>query len=127
MRDSLPPPVRAIRSDHPRVFCGYDTLYITPADQEGYQYIHVFKLLPSRLVGLYPAKDLTSESLALAMFQFFTTYGVTEVLISDPGSNIDSGVVRSLLTWFGTRLRMSLVGRHQSSGVERTNFSSTMQ
>jgi hypothetical protein len=33
-------------------------LYITPADAEGYQYIHVFKLLPSRLVGLYPSKDL---------------------------------------------------------------------
>jgi hypothetical protein len=59
MNDSLAPPVRHIDPAHPRVFCGYDTLYITPADADGYQYIHVFKLLPARLVGLYPAKDLT--------------------------------------------------------------------
>jgi hypothetical protein len=121
MADSLLAPVRSIRSDHPRVYCGYDTLYVTPADAEGYQYIHVFKLLPSRLVGLYPAKDLSSEGLASAMFQFFVTYGIVEVLITDPGSNIDSAVVTLLLQWFGVRLRMSIVGRHQSNGVERTN------
>ncbi len=92
MADSLPPPIRGIDPDHPRVYCGYDTLYVSPADQEGYQYIHVFKLLPSRLVGLYPAKDLTAESLATAIFQFFTTYGVTEVIMTDPGSNINSRV-----------------------------------
>jgi hypothetical protein len=121
MADSLSAPIRSIKPEHPRVFCGYDTLYITPADDDGYQYIHVFKMLPSRLVGLYPAKDLSSEGLASAMFQFFTTYGIMEVLVTDPGSNIDSAVINLLLQWFGVRLRMSLVGRHQSNMVERTN------
>ena len=113
--------MRAIVAEHARVYCGYDTLYVTPADKNGNQYIHVFKLLPSRLVGLYVASDLTAESLALAMFQFFTTYGVTDVLITDPGSNINSEVTKSLLSWFGVRLRMSIVGRHESNYVERTN------
>ena len=121
MNDSLPATIRAITPEHPRVFCGYDTLYVTPADGDGYQYIHVFKMLPSRLVGLYPSKSLSAESLADAMFQFFTTYGVTEVIVTDPGSNINSEVVKLLLKWFGVRLRMSIVGRHESNYVERTN------
>lgn len=74
---------------------------ITPTDKEGYSYLHVIKLFPSRIVGLYPAKDLTAESLATALFQFFLTYGICDVLISDPGSNIDSNVTKLLLSWFG--------------------------
>ena len=121
MSDSLPPPIRAVDPDHPRVFCGYDTLFVSPADEEGFQYLHVFKLIPSRLVGLYPSKDLSADSLAEAMFRFFTTYGITEVIMTDPGSNINSQVVKTLLSWFGVRLRMSIVGRHESNYVERTN------
>ena len=49
------------------------------------------------------------------------TYGITDVLITDPGSNINSEVVKLLLTWFGVRLRLSIVGRHQSNMVERTH------
>jgi hypothetical protein len=77
--------------------------------------------MPSRIVGLYPSKDLNPESLALALFQFFVTYGVVDVLVTDPGSNIDSAVTKLLLSWFGIRLQMSLVHRHQSNGVERTH------
>ena len=67
-------------------------------------------------------QGLTAESLALALFQFFNTYGVVDVLVTDPGSNINSEVVKFLLDWFGVRLRMSLVHhRHQSNGVERTH------
>ncbi len=71
-------------------------------------------------MGLYPAKSLSMESLADAMFQFFTTYGITEVIINDPGSNINSNVVKLLFKWF-VRLRMSVIGRHESNYVERTN------
>jgi hypothetical protein len=70
---------------------------------------------------LYPAKDLSADSLAEAMFRFFTTYGISEVVMTDPGSNINSQVVKTLLAWFGIRLRMSIVGRHESNYVERTN------
>ena len=121
MAASIPAPTRAIASEHPRHLCGYDTLYITPADAEGFQYLHVFKLIPSRLLALYPSKTLTAESLASAAFQFFVTYGITDVLITDPGSNINSEVVKLLLQWFGIRLRMSITGRHQSNMVERSH------
>jgi hypothetical protein len=121
MVDSLPAPVRALDQSFPRNYCGYDTLYVSPADEDGFQYIHVFKLLPSRIVGLFPSRDLSADSLAAAMFQFFVTYGVTEVIVTDPGANITSEVVGKLLAWFGVRLQLSLVGRHQSNYVERTN------
>jgi hypothetical protein len=78
-------------------------------------------MLPSRLIALYPAKDMSAETLATAAFMFFTTYGITDVLITDPGSNINSQVVQFLLKWFGVRLRMSVVGRHQSNLVERSH------
>ena len=121
MRTSLVAPTRAIVAEHPRHLCGYDTLYITPADSEGFQYLHVFKMIPSRLVALYPSKTLSAESLASAAFQFFVTYGITDILITDPGSNITSEVVKLLLGWFGIRLRISLTNRHQSNMVERTH------
>ena len=99
MAASIPAPIRVIASEHPRHLCGYDTLYITPADAEGYQYLHVFKFIPSRLVALYPSKSLTAESLAAAAFQFFVTYGVTDVLITDPGSNINSEAHSLTKSW----------------------------
>lgn len=120
MRDSLEAPIRVIEAQH-RTTCGYDLVYITPPDEGGFKYLHVIRMLPSRIVGLYPSKDLTSESLAMALFQFFISYGISDVLITDPGSNVDSTVTKLLLQWFGIRLKMSLVNRHQSNGVERTH------
>jgi hypothetical protein len=119
--EALKAPIRAVEPNHSRHYCSYDTLYVTPPDQEGFQYLHVFRMLPSRLIALYPSKDLTAESLATATFLFFTTYGITDVILTDPGSNITSHVMDLLLKWFGVRLRMSLVGRHQSNLVERSH------
>ena len=119
--ESLQPPVRSITTEHPRHLLGYDMLYVTPPDSNGFKVLHVFRMLPSRLVALYPAKDMTSESLASAFFLFITTYGLTDILVTDPGSNINSDVVKCLLNWCGVRLRMSLVGRHQSNAVERSH------
>jgi hypothetical protein len=55
----------------------------------------------------------------LALFQFFITYGVVDVLVTDPGSNINSEVVKLLLGWFGVQLRMSLASsREQRCGED---------
>lgn len=120
MIDSLKPPIRVLNVTH-RHTVGYDLLYISPEDSENYKYLHVIKMFPSRIVGLYPSKDLSAESLATALFQYFLTYGISDVLITDPGSNINSEVVKLLLSWFGIRLKISLTNRHQSNGVERTH------
>ena len=61
--------------------------------------------------------------MALALFQFFSTYGVFEELISDPGSDLTSEVVKHLTDWYGIRHVFSLVDRHESNGVEGTNKS----
>ena len=121
MTESLIAPIRKLEPESARHFCGYDTVYVTPATKDGYKYLHHVRLLPARLSALYPAKDLSAESVALALFQFFVTYGISEVLITDPGSNINSSVVKLLLKWMGVRLRMSITNRHQSNFVERTH------
>ncbi len=73
VNESLQAPTRAIVADHPRHLCGYDTLYITPPNTEGFRYLYIFKMIPSKLVALYPSKTLSAESLASAAFQFFVT------------------------------------------------------
>ena len=121
MSGSLSAPVRFVDPQHCRQFCSFDTLYVSPADEEGYMALHCVRMIPSRLIGLYPVKELGAEGVALALFQYFVTYGVTEVLITDPGSNINADAVKLLLLWFGIRLRMSLTNRHQSSLIERSH------
>jgi hypothetical protein len=123
MAESLVAPVRRLEPESARYYSGYDTIYVTPATKEGYKYLHHVRLLPARLSALYPSKDLTAESVALALFQFFVTYGVTEVLITDPGSNINAGVVKLLLQWMGVRLRMSIVQFCGESSSRGQSFS----
>ena len=121
MSASLQAPIRALDSEHCRHYVGFDTLSVSPPDKKGHCCIHVVKQLPSRLVGLYPATDYTAVGVARALFSYFVTYGISEVLISDPGSNITAEVVQLLLKWFGVRFRMSLTDRHESNMVERTH------
>ena len=59
-------------------------------------------------------------SLATALFQYFTTFGVFEEIWSDPGSDMMSQVVLQLNTWLGIKHVVSLVDRHESNGVEGT-------
>ena len=120
MNERLVAPIRANVTEHPRHMCAYDLLYLEP-DREDYRFLHVFKSIPGRMVDLYPSKSLSAEDLASAMFQYFVKYGVTEILITDPGSNINSETVKLLLSWFGVRLRVSLTNRHQSNNVERSH------
>ena len=121
MSTSLQAPIRALNLDNCRHFVGFDTLTVTPVDANGYCCIHVVKQLPSRLVGIYPARNYSAEGVARALFSYFVTYGISEVMVSDPGSNITARVVQLLLKWFGVRFRMSLVNRHESNMVERSN------
>jgi hypothetical protein len=78
MADSLPAPKRVLSTEH-RHTCGYDLLYVSPPDADGFKYIHVLKLMPSRVVGLYPARELTAESLAMALFVLLMCWSQTPV------------------------------------------------
>jgi hypothetical protein len=123
MTDSLQPIHRSLQPPYRRKMVGVDTLTVTPPDKWGNEYINVVVVHATKLVALYPSQHKTALDMALALFQFFSTYGVYESLISDPGSDLTSEVVKHLTSWYGVRHVFSLVDRHESNGVEGTNKS----
>ena len=121
MMDFLEPVVRHIKPPHQRSRVGVDRLTVTPADKQGNNTLIVVVEHFSKHVGAYPAPDYSAMSLATALFQYFTTFGVFEEIWSDPGSDMMSQVVLQLNTWLGIKHVVSLVDRHESNGVEGTN------
>jgi hypothetical protein len=114
---------RTLKPPHRRKAVGVDTLTVTPPDKHGNEYVNVVVVHATKLVALYPSPDKSAKAMALALFRFFATYGVYEELLSDPGSDLTSDVVKQLTAWYGVRHVFSLVDRHQSNGVEGTNKS----
>eukprot|EP00973_Karenia_brevis_P090539 12403102-Karenia_brevis.AAC.1 len=123
MTTSLPPLIRHLKPDHPRSTLGIDTLTITPVDQLGNQYIFVFVNHFTKFVDLYPSPTKDAQAVASALFQHFCRFGVCDRLLSDPGSEFLNEVIALLTKWFSIRHSFSLVDRHQSNGVERSNQS----
>ena len=70
---------------------------------------------------MYPVSGPSSNNLAHSLFRYATTFGVFDVLISDPGSDLTSSAISQLNSWFGIHHRISLVDRHESNGVEGAN------
>ena len=123
MSGTFKPIYRTLKSLDKRHAVGVDTLTITPADKHGNQYINVVVVHTTKLVALYPSATKGALDMALALFKFFSTYGVYEQLVSDPGSDLTSEVVDHLTSFYGVRHVFSLVDRHESNGVEGTNRS----
>jgi hypothetical protein len=115
----LIPMHRTLSQEHLRAAIGCDTLSVSPTDDSGYRYIVVVVNLFSKFVALYPVKNHDAISLATSLFQYFCTYGICERIITDPGSDLTSEVVRHLHQFFGIRHVFSVVERHQSNVVER--------
>ena len=123
MTDSITPLVRVLKPEHKRSIVGIDTLTITPPDNDGNQFVTVIVNHFTKLTGLYPSKTHTAIDAAQALFQYCCTYGLVDSIISDPGSEFMNEVLTHLTQWFGIRHVFSLVDRHESNGVERTNRS----
>ena len=68
-----------------------------------------------------PAKSYEAETIAVALFIHFTTFGIFDELWSDPGSDLMSEAVKQLNAYLGIRHVVSLVDRHESNGVEGPN------
>jgi hypothetical protein len=119
--DYLLPIYRTLKADDRRKIVSIDSLRITPADKYGNSYLNVIVVGASKLVALYPQKEHNALLTAQCLFTFFSTYGVYEILMSDPGSDLTSEVVDHLTKWFGIRHVFSLVDRHESNGVEGSN------
>ena len=120
MTDYVEPIRKHLKVDHPRKRLGYDTLSVA-TDESGYNYLDVFVDLFNHHVQLYPRKVHTAETLADNLFHYYMTFGVYDQIITDPGSDIMSQVVTQLNQWMGVEHLISLVGRHESNGVEGTN------
>lgn len=121
MTDTLPPLVRHLKPLHHRAIVGIDTLTITPPDTFGNQYLIVLVVHDTKLCALYPAPRHDAETVASCLLQFFSTYGMFDCILSDPGSEFTNSVVQQLHQYFGVLHRFSIVARHQSNGVESHN------
>jgi hypothetical protein len=100
---------------------GIDHLAITPADENGNKCAIVIVEHFSHFPTVYPAKDYTAETAAIALFKHYTSTGVFDQLAHDPGVAFMSEIVQQLNKWFGVHQKVSLVGRHESNGCEGTN------
>ena len=118
MTSTIAPTVRHLKPDHARSRIGMDLLTVTPTDKNGNQYIHIIVNQFTHHIGLYPAKDKTGLTAATALFQHICAFGMTDELITDPGSDYTSEIVLHLKHWLGIRTLFSLVDRHESNGVE---------
>lgn len=121
MADTIAPLVRHLKPLHNRSMIGLDTLTITPPDHNGNQYLLVITNHFTKFTALYPLQNRDALSIARSIFQYVTSYGLVDSIITDPGSEFDNKVLEHLTAWLGLNHRFSLVGRHQSNGVEGTN------
>ena len=70
----------------------------------------------TKYVKLYPKPEKTAVSTALTLFQYFCAYGICDVIMTDPGSDLKSELIAHLIRYFGMDHRISLVDRHESNG-----------
>jgi hypothetical protein len=70
---------------------------------------------------LYPRKSHETEALAQNFYSYYMTWGIYDQIITDPGSGIISDAVTTPNKWLSVEHLVSLVGRHESNGVEGTN------
>ena len=121
LTDCFAAKVLSLPASHQRVAIGVDTVTVTPVDKAGNCCIIVVVFLNSKLAWLWPAKDHSAETMALALFNFFCRHGLCDEVRSDPGSDLTSEVIAQVHAWFGIKHVFSLVDRHESNGVEGTN------
>ena len=100
---------------------GIDHLTITPADKHGFCAAVVIVEHFSHFCQIYPVKNYDEQTLAGILIQHFSTFGLFDEIISDPGSALMGNTIKWLNNIFGVTHSVSLIGRHESNGVEGTN------
>jgi hypothetical protein len=112
------PLIKHLKPDHHRRRIGVDQLSMTPADNFGHDTLMVIVDHFSKHVRLYAADNHAGQ---MHMYDHYCTWGRYDVIITDPGSNLTSEEVEQLNKWIGIQDQKSLVGRHESNGVEGSN------
>jgi hypothetical protein len=62
-----------------------------------------------------------AHNTALSLLKYVSSFGLFDSLITDPGTEFANDVVAHLTKYLGIAHKFSLVDRHESNGVERTN------
>ena len=112
--------VKHLKPLHQRSLIGVDSVKVV-LDDFGNEYIINIVVLHTKLSWGYPTPTHDAVSMATAIFVFFSLYGLFDSIISDPGSDLMSDTVNHLNRYLGQNHIVSLVDRHQSCGVEKTN------
>jgi hypothetical protein len=124
MRDTgvkgLPEQYLSLKPSTYRRAVGVDHVAVTPADKHGNCCAVLIVEFYSHFPQAYAAKSYSAESVAIALFKHFCTFGIFDQLVSDPGSAFMSDVVAQLNSWLGVQHKVSLIGRHESNGCEST-------
>ena len=117
--DKLVPIVRSLKPPHSRSAIGIDAVEITPHGKEGQTHIYVVVNLFTKLASLSTGVTVSAENLVYAIWKYWTTYGHTDMIISDLGSDLNSKVFAELVKLMGMRHTFSIADRH-ANGSERT-------
>ena len=117
---SKPPILKSLRADTHRSVIAWDTLEVV-LNAKGDRYLIVVVNLFTRFVHLYPVKTKTAKDVAMCILQYFASYGLMDIMHSDPGSEFCNDVVKVLLEWLGVGQSITLVNNPQADGVERVN------
>ncbi len=117
---SKPPILKSLRAENHRSVIAWDTLEVA-LNANGDRYLIVVVNLFTKFVHLYPSKTKTAKDIAMCILQYFASYGLMDILHSDPGSEFNNEVVTVLLEWLGVGQSVTLVNNPQADGVERAN------
>ena len=103
---SKPPIMKSLRSDTHRSVIAWDTLEVT-LNSKGDRYLIVVVNLFTRFVHLYAVQSKNAKDVAMCILQYFASYGLMDILHSDPGSEFRNEVVKVLLEWLGVNRYIS--------------------
>ena len=122
MVDQIKPLIKHLKPEHHRKAIGFDTLTVTPPDDNGNQYLDVIVDHYIKHCQIYPYATHSAETTATSLFSYLSTWGRYEKVFCDPGSDLTSDLAKELIQkWMGAEQVIAIVDRHESNGVEGTN------
>ena len=99
-----------------------DTIGPLPVDSDGNAYIIVIIDCFSRFVELYPAKDATGKSAALALINTMGRFGNSNQILSDRGPQFVNNLIKEYLQFVGVEHVTTMAySKEENSIVERAN------
>ena len=98
--DTYKPMERTLHVKDPRQRIGIDAIYMKE-DKNGNSKAHVIINNFTKLVFIYPCKELTAESAARAILRYRTLYGPVAEIAHDRGSDYTADINKQLCQWLG--------------------------